>query len=106
MAITFEKFEANYLVENFTDKKGRPKHTRYVKRLFYKFNEILKKKYNFDLYTCSVCGLREWQNKPIVIELDHLNEITNDSRIQNLSPKCPNCHSQTSNFRNRKSKLV
>ena len=35
------------------------------------------------------------------MELDHLNRITNDARLVNLDPKCPNCHQQTLGYKNR-----
>jgi len=47
---------------------------------------------------CSVdnCGnTGEWLGKPITIQLDHINGISNDNRIENLRLLCPNCHSQT-----------
>ena len=36
-----------------------------------------------------------------IMEMDHLNRDTSDSRIENLSMKCPNCHSQTLGYKNR-----
>ena len=99
--MNYSTFKKKYLVKNFRDKDGYPKHTRLVKRYFYKFNEELKKEFGFDAHTCSVCGIQEWNGRPIIMELDHLNRITNDSRIENVDPKCPNCHQQTDGYKNR-----
>lgn len=45
---------------------------------------------------CSDCGLKDtWNNKPIVLHLDHINGVNNDHRLDNLRLLCPNCHSQT-----------
>ena len=45
---------------------------------------------------CSECSLKkEWNNKPIVLEIDHINGHSDDNRIENLRMLCPNCHSQT-----------
>lgn len=54
---------------------------------------------------CSECGLeKEWNGKPIVLHLDHVNGVNNDNRIENLRMICPNCHSQTSTYCGRKKK--
>ena len=51
---------------------------------------------------CECCGISEWQGKFIQCELHHINGITTDNRLENLIILCPNCHSQTENFRNKK----
>ena len=53
-------------------------------------------------YKCCECGITtEWNNKPITLELDHINGINNDNRLENLRFLCPNCHSQTHTFKGR-----
>ena len=47
---------------------------------------------------CYICGLKEWLNKPIVLQLDYINGNNKDNRIENLRLLCPNCHSQTSTW--------
>lgn len=51
--------------------------------------------------TCQMCNLSSWQNKPIVLELDHINGDRRDNDINNLRLLCPNCHSTTENWRGR-----
>jgi len=47
-------------------------------------------------YNCSSCGIGdEWNGKPITLQLDHINGVNNDHRLDNLRMLCPNCHSQT-----------
>ena len=50
---------------------------------------------------CEVCGIKTWQNKPITLELHHINGDHYDNRLENLQILCPNCHSQTGNFRGK-----
>jgi 5-methylcytosine-specific restriction endonuclease McrA len=45
---------------------------------------------------CSECNVtNSYNGKPISLQLDHINGINNDNRIENLRWLCPNCHSQT-----------
>lgn len=50
---------------------------------------------------CQMCGLTDWHGQPISLELDHINGVNDDHRLQNLRLLCPNCHSQTETFRGR-----
>lgn len=54
---------------------------------------------------CEICGISEWCNKSIVCEIHHINGDSTDNRIANLQILCPNCHSQTDNFRRRNTVL-
>jgi 5-methylcytosine-specific restriction endonuclease McrA len=59
------------------------------------YNEGLKTK------QCEECGIVEWNGSEISFELDHINGVNNDNRIENLRILCPNCHSQTKTFRGK-----
>ncbi|WP_345126200.1 HNH endonuclease [Hymenobacter antarcticus] len=50
---------------------------------------------------CERCGLAEWQDEPIPLELHHTNGINNDHRLANLQLLCPNCHALTDNYRGK-----
>ena len=48
---------------------------------------------------CVSCGLGDsWNNKPICLQLDHINGDNKDNRLENLRILCPNCHSQTHTY--------
>jgi len=50
---------------------------------------------------CEICGISQWNNKPICLELDHISGDKSDNSLENLRILCPNCHSQTSTFRGK-----
>lgn len=59
----------------------------------------LIKRYNLKKYICSECNLtNNWNDKPLSLQLDHINGINNDNRVENLRWMCPNCHSQTETY--------
>lgn len=47
---------------------------------------------------CEQCGLSLWLDKPMPLELHHLNGNHKDNRLDNLQILCPNCHAQTPNY--------
>ena len=49
-------------------------------------------------YKCQICGINEWLGQKLSLQLDHINGINNDHRIENLRFLCPNCHSQTETY--------
>lgn len=54
---------------------------------------------------CAECDqVPFWNNKPLILQLDHINGIHNDNRITNLRLLCPNCHTQTETFSGKHNK--
>jgi len=48
---------------------------------------------------CAICLLPPvWQNKPMTLQLDHIDGNHDNNNLDNLQIICPNCHSQTRNF--------
>lgn len=48
---------------------------------------------------CEECGIEAiWNNKPLILQVDHKNGNNRDHRLKNLILLCPNCHSQTITF--------
>lgn len=62
---------------------------------------ILRKLIEFGLkeYKCEICGINEWMGLPLVLELHHKDGDNQNCKYDNLQIVCPNCHSQTDNFR-------
>lgn len=59
-------------------------------------------RHNILEYKCQTCGCNgNWQNGIISLEIDHINGINNDNRIENLHYLCPNCHALTDTYRGR-----
>lgn len=46
-------------------------------------------------YRCEVCGISEWQNQPLTLEVDHINGDPSNDSPENVRLICPNCHSQS-----------
>jgi len=55
-----------------------------------------------DGYQCKQCHISTWNDKPVSLELDHIDGDNSNHSRDNLRLLCPNCHSQTPTFRNRK----
>ena len=53
---------------------------------------------------CEKCGLMYWNGKPLSLELHHKDGNPYNNSLENFEILCPNCHSQTENFRGRISK--
>jgi hypothetical protein len=48
---------------------------------------------------CYICGQLPFHNdKPLVLQLDHINGVNSDHRKENLRLLCPNCHTQTTTY--------
>jgi hypothetical protein len=50
---------------------------------------------------CWECGITEWNLKPIVLELEHIDGNSSNNLEENVSLICPNCHSQTSTYKGK-----
>jgi 5-methylcytosine-specific restriction endonuclease McrA len=67
---------------------GKDQTSKYVKRyIFEKFDS-----------KCSSCGISEWQEKPISLQLEHIDGNAVNQTEDNLTLLCPNCHSQTESY--------
>jgi 5-methylcytosine-specific restriction endonuclease McrA len=100
----------NYLSKNDIDLKDYPHLYRklgitikknnneiFNENSTYERKDLRKKIINENIleYKCSACGISDWLGNPLSLQLDHINGINNDNRIENLRFLCPNCHTQT-----------
>lgn len=54
-------------------------------------------------YVCDICQSGpSWNDKRLVLVLDHINGVRNDNRKENLRFLCPNCNSQSDTFAGRR----
>lgn len=53
-------------------------------------------------HKCEGCMNTHWLGKPITIELEHTDGDNRNNAESNLKLLCPNCHSQTPTWKNKK----
>jgi hypothetical protein len=59
-------------------------------------------------YKCEDCGCGStWNNKPITLQLDHIDGNSDNNSLDNIRWLCPNCHTQTDTWcaRNKKNSV-
>lgn len=49
-------------------------------------------------YICSECFISEWKNKPLTLQVDHIDGDAENNSVDNVRYLCPNCHSQTETY--------
>lgn len=54
-------------------------------------------------HECSRCPVgSEWMGEPLVLQIDHIDGDRSNHERENLRFLCPNCHSQTPTYGNKK----
>lgn len=59
-------------------------------------------RFESDLDYFEKCNISDWNGKELIFELHHIDGNKNNNVKNNLQILCPNCHSQTDTFRNKK----
>lgn len=50
---------------------------------------------------CELCGITEWEGKPLSMQLHHKDGDGTNNELDNLELLCPNCHAQTDTYGGR-----
>lgn len=104
--VTFKKIcqERNIDISHLCNHAGG-KHLLTNNDIFVENSEVcqnsLRRHYldgNYSEYKCAICGINEWNGRPLTLRLDHINGHNKDNRIENLRWVCPNCDSQLPTF--------
>lgn len=103
-----DNYEIPYLFLNEIDiSKKIPLHEILVENRPYNSSDLKKRlvKEGLKEDKCELCGCsNKWNGKPLILQLDHINGNHSDNRLENLRIVCPNCHSQTETFGNKRAK--
>lgn len=52
-------------------------------------------------HRCELCGLKEWREQPIPLEVHHKDGNRTNNEYDNLQLLCPNCHAMTDTWKGR-----
>lgn len=75
----------------------------YLKYEYCSTNHLKKKLFEagYKVPICEICGLEDWLDQPIALELDHIDGDRKNNFLENLRVICPNCHAQTDTYRGK-----
>lgn len=87
---------SNKVIENIDAKNNKPILNTTVEHKYFNYKHL--KDYliyaNMIKHECSICGLVEWQNTYLPLELDFIDGNTNNQNLTNIRLLCPNCFAQ------------
>ena len=50
---------------------------------------------------CYICNNETWNEKPIPLEVEHIDGNSENGKPENVSLICPNCHAQTDTYKGK-----
>lgn len=75
--------------------------SRFRKGNAIKANAMLNALVSLRGHQCECCLHTQWNDKPIPLEVHHLDGNNINNELSNLQLLCPNCHAQTENWRGK-----
>lgn len=82
---------------------ARPLDEILTENSYYQSSKLRKRLVDENLFQhrCSRCNNTEWEGQLIPLELEHINGVNTDNRLENLCLLCPNCHALTDTYRGK-----
>jgi len=69
------------------------------------YKELRRRVLERDGHKCVWCGVgASWNDKPLTLQVDHIDGDRRNNSEENLRTMCPNCHSQTDTYTFNKTK--
>lgn len=105
----FKKYNINYVGNQFRKGKTRLEqithYTDYTEKGKFITSsslriKLIKQKVKEE--KCEICNLDRWMDKPIPLELHHIDGNRFNNKLENLQVLCSNCHMQSHNYSNVK----
>lgn len=90
-------FELNGIPHN----KGQYNYDRFKKGIYLKPDHTKDAIIAKRGHQCECCKNTTWQEKPIPLEVHHIDGDNTNNLLENLQLLCPNCHALTDNYRTK-----
>lgn len=108
LGLTYGDFKGKSAIKQVSKEQEIPNEELFKEQKKHARNAVRRRILRDNLleYKCAICGISEWNGKALSLELDHINGINYDNRLENLRWLCPNCHSQTTTYGSRNQQVV